>query len=269
MSYKTICAGFLYGDPRNESVLDAAVHLAVTHGAHLTGVYLVPPLNVPVYAAIPLPNDMVGSYYEAADKSGDAFAETFEARCTHAGVDSRDWRGDNRTALGVLEQQASVTDLFVLAQHGTGDHSWLIGEASMLVGTPIVAVPEMGTYNEFGKTILLAWAPRRECARAVRDAMPALQRADKVVVFRGDVEDESLDFGIGAYLARHGVTAEVKHVTTGSVSIGDAILNAVTDEGCDMIVMGAYGHSRVREMAFGGATRHVLQHMTAPTLLSH
>ncbi|MBO6782600.1 MAG: universal stress protein [Alphaproteobacteria bacterium] len=269
MSYKTICAGFLYDDPRNEAVLDAAIHLAVKHGAHLTGLHLVPPLNVPVYAAVPLPNDMVGAYYDAADNSGKAFGETFDARCEHAGVDSREWRGDGHGALVQLEQQAPVTDLFVLAQHGTGDHSWLIGEASMLVGTPIVAVPEMGSYDAFGKTVLLAWAPRRECARAVRDAMPILQQADKVVVFRGDVEDESLDVGIGAYLARHDVAAQVKHVSTGDVSIGDAILNTVTDEGCDMIVMGAYGHSRVREMAFGGATRHVLQHMTAPTLLSH
>ena len=65
------------------------------------------------------------------------------------------------------------------------------------------------------------------------------------------------------------MTAEIKHVNASQVSVGNAVLNAVTDEGCDMIVMGAYGHSRVRELAFGGVTRDVLEHMTVPTLLSH
>ncbi|MGZ0246925.1 MAG: universal stress protein [Alphaproteobacteria bacterium] len=99
--------------------------------------------------------------------------------------------------------------------------------------------------------------------------MPVLRAADKVVVLRGDVGDDARDVGVGTYLARHGVQANIKHVTTNAISIGDAILNAVTDEGCDTIVMGAYGHSRLREMTFGGATRHVLRHMTVPTLLSH
>jgi len=269
MSYKTICAGFLYNDPRNPAVLDAAVKLAAEHGAHLIGVHLVPPLNVPVYAAVPLPDDIVSEYYADAEKAGGALQETFNAACQHAGVDSREWQGGARTVLSVLEEQANVVDLFVLAQHGFGDHDWLLGEACLMLGTPIFAVPEMGTYESFGKTILLAWAPRRECARAVRDAMPMLQKADKVVVLRGGSGNDAEDVGVGAYLARHGVKADIKHVTVGEVAIGDAILNAVTDEGCDMIVMGAYGHSRVREMAFGGATRDVLRHMTAPTLLSH
>ena len=99
--------------------------------------------------------------------------------------------------------------------------------------------------------------------------MPMLQAADRVIVFRGNADDDGRDVGLGAYLARHGVTAEIKHVVAKEVSVGDAVLNAVTDEGCDLIVMGAYGHSRVRELAFGGVTRNVLEHMTVPTLLSH
>jgi len=102
MSYKTICAGFLYNDPRNPSVLDAAVKLAAEHGAHLIGVHLVPPLNVPVYAAVPLPDDIVSEYYADAEKAGGALQETFNAACQHAGVDSREWQG----ADGAVRQPA-------------------------------------------------------------------------------------------------------------------------------------------------------------------
>jgi nucleotide-binding universal stress UspA family protein len=132
-----------------------------------------------------------------------------------------------------------------------------------------MAIPEAGKFENIGKTILLAWTPKRECARAVRDAMPLLQQADRVVVFRGNAEDDGRDVEIGAHLARHGVKAEIKHVVAKEVSVGDAVLNTVTDEGCDLVVMGAYGHSRVRELAFGGVTRDVLEHMTVPPLLSH
>lgn len=269
MTYQTICAGFLQGDPRNQAVMDAAIKMALDQDAHLTGVHLVPPLNVPMYGGIPLPDDMMSTYYAEADAEGEKLREVFEARCASAGVDSREWQGEARAVLSVLEEIAPVTDLFVLAQHMSGDHDWLLGDAALLLGTPILAIPEAGNFETFGKRVLVAWAPRRECTRAVRDAMPLLRAADQVVVLRGDVSDDARDVGIGAYLSRHGVQANIKHVTTDEVSIGDAILNAVTDEGCDMIVMGAYGHSRIREMAFGGATRQVLKHMTAPTILSH
>lgn len=269
MSYQTICAGFLQGDPRNQSVMDAAMKAAKERDAHLTGVHLVPTLNLPIYAAVPFPDDMMSSYYAEADADGEKLRATFEAACRKAGVESHEWQGGTRSVLSALEEIAPVTDLFVLAQHASGEHDWLLGEACLLLGVPVLAIPESGKFEAFGKKVLVAWAPRRECARAVRDAMPILRDADQVVVLRGDVQDDARDVGVGAYLSRHGVNAELTHVTTDAVSIGDAILNAVSDHGCDMIVMGAYGHSRIREMAFGGATRHVLQHMTVPTILSH
>ena len=269
MSYRTICAGFLHGDPRNQAVMDAAIQATLEHDAYLTAIHLVPTHNIPTYMAVPFPDDMMARYYDEAAEDGAALRKAFEEKCGKAGVTCHDWHGGARSILPALEEVAPMTDLFVLAQHGAGDHDWLLGEASLLLGVPILAVPEAGIFETFGTNILLAWAPRRECARAVRDALPFLQNAGKVVVLRGDVAEDGRDIGIGAYLSRHGVKAEIKHVTTSDISIGDAILNAVTDEDCDMIVMGAYGHSRIREMAFGGATRHVLQHMTAPTLLSH
>ncbi len=269
MTYRSICVGLLRGDPRNQATLDAAVRLAAEQDAHLTGMLLIPPLNIPVYAAIPLPDDVMTDYYNDADKEAEGLRAVFEDGCRSAGVSSCEWQGGAHNIVQSLQNIAPVTDLFVLSQHGGGDYSWLIGEASLTLGTPILAIPEAGSFESIGKTVLLAWTPRRECARAVRDAMPLLQGAARVVVFRGNAGDDSRDVGLGAYLARHGVKVEIKHVDTKEVSIGTAVLNTVTDEGCDMVVMGAYGHSRVRELAFGGVTRDILEHMTVPTLLSH
>ncbi|MBT5572460.1 MAG: universal stress protein [Alphaproteobacteria bacterium] len=269
MTYQTICVGLLHEDARNPVVMETAIQMALLQGAHLTAVHLIPTLNIPIYVGIAFPDDMMGAYYEAADANGEELRKTFESLCNSAGLESHEWVGGTRSILTPLEELAPVTDLFVLSQHSAGEHDWLIGEASLRLGVPVFAVPEAGQYETFGRSVLLAWAPRRECTRAVRDAMPMLQAADQVVVLRGDVGEDARDVGVGAYLARHGVQANIKHVTTNAISIGDAILNAVTDEGCDTIVMGAYGHSRIREMSFGGATRHVLHHMTVPTLLSH
>ena len=269
MSYQSICVGLLRGDSRNQATLDAAVRLAAERDAHLTGMLLIPPLNIPVYAAIPLPDDVMSDYYNDAEKEAEELCAVFEERCRSAGVTSNEWRGGAQNIVQSLQNIAPVTDLFVLTQHGGGDYSWLIGEASLALGTPVLAIPEAGNFESIGKSVLLAWSPRRECARAVRDAMPLLQDADRVIVFRGNAEDDGRDVELGAHLARHGVKVEIKHVDTHEVSLGNAVLNAVTDEGCDMVVMGAYGHSRIRELAFGGVTREVLEHMTVPTLLSH
>lgn len=269
MSYRSICVGLLRGDVRNQDTLNAAARLAAAQDAHLTGMLLIPPLNIPVYAAIPLPDDVMTNYYEDADKEAEDLRSVFEDGCRAAGVASFEWQGSAQNIVESLQNIAPVTDLFVLTQHGGGDYGWLIGEASLALGVPIMAIPEAGNFENIGKSVLLAWTPKRECARAVRDAMPLLQAADRVIVFRGNAEDDSRDVGLGAYLARHGVNAEIKHVAATEVSIGDAVLNTVTDEGCDLVVMGAYGHSRVRELAFGGVTRSVLGHMTVPTLLSH
>ncbi|MBT3401412.1 MAG: universal stress protein [Rhodospirillaceae bacterium] len=269
MSYRSICVGLLRGDVRNEATLEAAIRLAAERDAHLTGMLLIPPLNIPVYAAIPLPDDIMADYYDDADKEADGLRAVFEDGCRSAGVTSNEWRGGAQNIVQSLQNISPVTDLFVLTQHSGGDYGWLIGEASLALGTPILAIPEAGNFESIGKTVLLAWTPRRECARAVRDAMPLLQDAGRVIVFRGNAGDDGRDVELGAHLARHGVKVEIKHVDTDEVSIGNAVLNAVTDESCDMVVMGAYGHSRIRELAFGGVTREVLEHMTVPTLLSH
>lgn len=269
MTYKSILVALVASDPRNEATAKAAAQLAADHDAHLTALHITPPVTLPVYAAVPMPTDVLDSYYDDATGDAQRMAGVFEGACKAAGVNSSEWRAERGPVVACLEDIAPYADVVVLTQHQGGEYGWLTGEAALTLGVPVLAVPEAGSFETIGRTVLLAWKPSRECTRAVRDAMPVLQKADRVLVLRANPEDDGLEGEIGAHLARHGVKVDVRDVKVGEISIGDAILNAVADDGCDLIVMGAYGHSRMRQFAFGGVTRRVLESMTAPTLLSH
>jgi hypothetical protein len=141
-------------------------------------------------------------------------------------------------------------------------------------GRPVLAIPYVGRYREIGRNVVVAWKAGRESARAVFDALPLLAGAETVEILEIKERRDGGDFlspdtTIAASLARHGIKATVRTSVAGDIGIGDEILSRVADAGADLLVMGAYGHSRMREMIFGGATRHLVRHMTLPTLFSH
>jgi nucleotide-binding universal stress UspA family protein len=122
---------------------------------------------------------------------------------------------------------------------------------------------------------VIGWNGAREAARAVFDALPLLKAAKAVHVVIVDAEGEprvtqgNPGHRIVAALERHGVAAEARCINSGKTSAGHALLNHATEAGAGLSIMGAYGHSRLREFVFGGATRTVLEEMKAPVLLSH
>jgi nucleotide-binding universal stress UspA family protein len=122
---------------------------------------------------------------------------------------------------------------------------------------------------------IVAWDGSREAARAAHDALPLLRLAEEAIVLIVDARDLGARAGqqpgadVAAHLARHGVGARVKRVTSGGTGIGELILAQAGEEGADLLVMGGYGHSRLREMLVGGVTRHVLEHTTVPVLFAH
>jgi nucleotide-binding universal stress UspA family protein len=137
----------------------------------------------------------------------------------------------------------------------------------------VLVVPRYGTFDTVGERVLVAWNGSREATRAVHDALPILKLATKVTVLSIDPERDTGDripsADIALHLARHGVAAEGTSTVGLDISVGDLLLSRAADLGADLIVMGAYGHSRMRELVLGGATRHILQHMTVPVLMSH
>ena len=273
MSYKTILLGLVAGDDRNEARIHTAINLAASQGAHVTAIYMIPPFNIPVYAAVPIPSDIADRYYADEESTAKPVIAAFEAAIKAQGDVTGEVRTSRTLPLDALQDNAAFADLIVLGQpHEQGydpASDSLVGDISLSAGLPVLAVPRVGDYDVLGKNVLVAWTRRRESTRALREALPLLENADRVLVLRANAPDDGREAEIGAYLARHNVKVDIKDVTIKDISVADSILNTVSDEGCDLIAMGAYGHSRVREYAFGGVTRDILRHMTVPTLFAH
>lgn len=274
MSLRTILLHAMPGDRHNEKRVESAIALSSQTGAHLTAVYTVPPLTIPTYAAVPLPPEIFDQYYAEAEANGTAVQKSLTDKADAAGIQA-EWhvvRGYPREA---LTAHARYCDIVMVGQPDPDQDAYsgtegLLGDLAIGAGRPILALPHAGPASAFGKHILLSWNDSREATRAAHDALPLLQAADLVTVLVVNTEDDLASAEeISAHLARHGVKVEAKTETVSGLDIGDAVLNAVSDLSCDMIVMGAYGHSRLREYAFGGVTRHIIDHMTVPTLLSH
>ena len=142
-------------------------------------------------------------------------------------------------------------------------------------GRPVLIVPYAGHFDDVGRRVLIAWNATREAARAVSDAMPFLTSAELVTVLTIDPREGPRAHGelpgadIALHLARHGVKAQIERTVSAGLPVGEVLLSRVADLGADLIVMGAYGHSRVREMLLGGVTRSVLRSMIVPVLMSH
>ena len=138
----------------------------------------------------------------------------------------------------------------------------------------IVIIPHGDPWPEIGRKAVVAWKPGREAARAVFDALPLLRQAETVKILEAGEESAvprpaESGGGLAAALARHGIEAATERCAVPNRHAGEAICDFVSRESADLLVMGAYGHSRFREILFGGATRHVARHMPAPTLFSH
>lgn len=154
----------------------------------------------------------------------------------------------------------------------SGDIGALAENLVMESGRPVLIVPSSGAYSGRSRHVVCAWNGTRESARAVADALPLLRRAEKVSILSVDpkgAEKRVPGADIALHLARHGVISEATTTYADGIGVGDALLSRIADLGADMLVMGAYGHSRAREAVFGGATRDVLDRMTVPVLMSH
>ena len=281
MTYKDILI-YLDDSAACEKRVAAAIALARSHGAHLTGLVLDAGVSMATYMEVHVPDEILVTMRKRERDKAEQTASVFRATVERAGLNS-DCHVVSTTdvdAARTVAEMARYSDLVVLGQVDERESEPLGGErlpqdVMLTAGRPVLMVPYIGAGESFGKRILLAWNPGRESARAVADALPILQRADSVtvlsvnpVVGRG-AHGERPGADIGRHLARHDVKVVVDRVMTDQVSVADAILAYVADNGIDMIVMGAYGRSRLREIVLGGVTHDLLQHMPVPLLMSH
>ena len=256
--------------------LDMAAALAQRCEAHLTGVYVdsVPlaPELMAMSAAPVLMDTIAREEADHAQKARQRFEDTLKG----SGVRSS-FRHGTGPRFVALSTHARHADLMIISQD---DASAPVagGFADYVVmdsGRPVLMVPYIGAATPVDGTVLVAWNGTRESARAVNDALPLLSMARQVQVVVADPDDTPLydsplpGADLCEHLARHGLKVESKVLRGGQGSAGDQLLSHAADVSANLIVMGAYGHSRLREMVLGGVTLHMLRHMTVPVLMSH
>jgi nucleotide-binding universal stress UspA family protein len=171
---------------------------------------------------------------------------------------------------------ARLHDLVIVGQSGPDAmlNALRPGEVVLAAGRPALIVPYAGTFTEIGRRVLVAWNGTREAARALHDAMFLIDGAEAVTVLEidppGDEEDSDLRaVHVVEALQRRGVPAQAEITVSDGTPIADVILSLAADLTADLVVMGAWGHSRLREYVLGGASRGILQEMTVPVLMSH
>lgn len=259
-----------------EKRLHAAIQLAQRHEAHLTGLYIMRPLaDLMMYPVEPIGGHVRDVIRKPLLEAKDKVRAMFETATDHAGVVA-EWREAEEATTGALNLSARHADLVILGQYQASDdadkNEGLAGRILLGSGRPCLVVPYIGIQKTFGKRVLVAWNGCRESARAVNDALPMLQDADIVSILAVDPphrEGAIPCADISLHLARHGVKAEAMSRTAADVDVGTLLLSHAVDLGADLLVMGAYGHSRLSEMMLGGVTRTILKQMTVPVLMSH
>ena len=264
------------GTAESGATMDAALALAGEHDAHLIGLGIRAPLGIPAYTEAQLPDTMLKILQEREDQRLAEARQLFESKAKSAGrADRAEWRTDMGVPHRVFGLHARYADLSVLAQDTpeTQDLRFadLAEDVLISAGRPILVLPAKASGAWTGRTVLVAWNGSREAARALADAMPLLEQAQAVEIFTAGEQDigDLPGVDIAAHLARHKIAVEVFRFAGTEASVGDALLNRAADIGADLIVMGGYGRSRFREYVLGGVTRHVLQHLTVPVLMSH
>jgi|688.fasta_scaffold293503_2 nucleotide-binding universal stress UspA family protein len=280
MSYKTILVS-LNEVGRLPELVAAAVTLARETGAHVSGLYVVPAVQVyPSVGFEAAPQVFEGNRSFFKD-NGARVKQAFEEAMRREGLSHDFHQIDARTPVIADEVVAAgrVADLVIVSatnpEEITGVERDFVEQTVMALGRPVIVLPYKGKAAVSLNEVIIGWDGGREASRAAFDALPLLKKAAKVRVVRIDPQkDPSLRGSVAGAdlaeaLARHGVKAEAQGYPTDGQDEGQALMRCAADSGAGLIVMGAYGHSRLAEFIFGGATRFVLNRLVCPVLMSH
>jgi nucleotide-binding universal stress UspA family protein len=276
MAYKTILV-HLDSGKRCAARLELAIGLARRFDAHLVGLHALTVVRLPAYAAVQAGPRVAEEQRRRAVEYATEAESAFKRAVDRAGVPGAEWRSSFDEVLEAVTLHARYADLVVIGQPEADDGSGVDPDFAhklvLAAGRPVLAIPYAGTFGAVGKRVLLAWNASREATRATTDALPFLQAADQVVVspVKPDraAHGEAPGTDIGLFLSRHGVRVEVAPIQGTDLDAGNALLSRAADLSIDLIVMGAYGHSRMSELILGGVTRTMLGSMTVPVLMSH
>jgi nucleotide-binding universal stress UspA family protein len=265
-------------DAGSSARLDAALGLARALDARPTALYLVVD---PVLSLIELPPERLFRAHREAEADQALAAAAKRAEKTGLALETRrETAGPDRLP-ALFARHARHADLVIVGRPDPmpdpeGVEVPALAETAFLTtGRPTLLVPPAGMRPGLPARVMVAWDGSREATRAVHDALPFLVQAGLVEVTV--VDPESLGHAVGAapgadiaaHLARHGAQVEVAVVQNAGLPVGEVLLAQAAAGAADLLVMGGYGHWRLRELMLGGTTRHVIAHATLPVLLSH
>ncbi|AOK32290.1 MULTISPECIES: universal stress protein [Burkholderia] len=280
MSYKSLVV-HLDTSERAPLRLDLALRIARRFDAHLTGLFATFTPDPGSFYVMAGSAEYFAEHARLRNERRGAIERLFHAETLRARVSSR-W-----VAIGGHANQAALpyvrcADLTIIGQSNPDDPETFIDEhfperLVLAAGKPVLVIPRTGSFPIVGERVLVAWDGSREATRAAHDALPFLARAKRTLIATVADKARSEPFGeripgadAALMLARHAPDVDVVDIAGGpGVSVGDALLSRAYESGADLMVMGAYGHARWRELLMGGTTRTVLASMTLPVLMSH
>lgn len=254
-------------DPSRDIVRDFAASIAGTFAAHLTGVIFNFATNIPA--------DALADLFVESEAEARGAIDRFELA-----VKRDDLSAESRLVFGTpktFSEMARCFDLSIIMQSddNTGANNSILIEAALFdSGRPLIIVPRIQQGGLKLDRVVCCWDGSRTAARAINDALPLLKKASAVELFTVEnekTENEQAIRGteIARHLARHDIKVEVRTMRAADTDVAHAILSHVADRSTSLLVMGGYGHSRLREFVFGGATRGMLSSMTVPVFMSH
>jgi|SaaInl7_200m_RNA_FD_contig_31_918518_length_1075_multi_9_in_0_out_0_2 nucleotide-binding universal stress UspA family protein len=254
--------------------IDTAHDLARAHGAHLTGFFARVRMARPTYVGAELDLGIQRRFTQVVEEEERKAQQLFRGRLGDSGT----WCAVKGDPSEVAVRLARYSGLVVIGQQNPEIQA-PGGEAVpdrliLSAGRPVLVVPGGGQFPTIGRCVIVAWDGSRASSRAVHDAMPLLIRAGEVTVvsvYPGGSREDGEEPGarLADHLLRHGVNVRARTVYAGELSVGDVLISRTAKDGADLLVMGAYGHPRWKELVLGGTTRHMLDHMTTPVFMSH
>ncbi len=258
-------------DPALDARLQAALDLVRSNNGHLVCVQATP---LSAYVG----SDPFGGVFVMGDlvaelnKRDKELRDSVETKLKRESV-SWSWVHMDGDPAAVVVEQARLADLVILSRSLEKPRARqplpLVEDVALHSRAPVLAIPPEGQGFDASRPALIAWNGSSEAAAALRAAVPMLRQSQAVKILVVGAENDTFPSSDAAvYLARHGIEAEI-HVRAGGSDVADAISGAAVELGAGYIVMGAYGHSRLREFLLGGVTRSLLSNSRVPLLLAH
>ena len=264
-----------------DSAVDYAISVAEKFNAHLAGIAIAYELELPMVMGIGdmMPPIWIEEQIAKSQEQARSALNRFEDMARRAGlsVESRMLTASTASGSDQFGQLARSFDLSIARQAEQDSqrpvYEDLVIEAALFEsGRPLLVVPYVHKDALRLDRVMICWDGSRHAARAVADALPLLSHAQDVEIVTVAAQDKSEEIPgaeIAAHLARHDMKIAVELIVAPDEDVANVILSHAADKSINLLVMGGYGHSRLREFILGGATREILSKMTVPTLMSH